>query len=228
MVLVLYAIDIVMTNLRLRYQTLEFEHTDIHLCTLRDRQQFHDPHKVAEKLGISSATWPIFGIVWPSSVVLAHHMHKYDTADKRILEVGCGIGLTSLLLNKNNADITATDHHPAANEFLKRNIELNSASPIVFSRLDWADEQDDLGLFDVIVGSDLLYEDYNINLLANFINRHASQKCEVIIVDPGRGKKNKLAREMRKFGFLDKHSKATNAVTTMDNFEGHIIQFNRN
>ncbi len=46
-----------MTNLRLRYQTLEFGKLDIHLCTLRDKQQFHDPAGVAEGLGISSATY---------------------------------------------------------------------------------------------------------------------------------------------------------------------------
>ncbi|MCL1079702.1 methyltransferase domain-containing protein [Parashewanella spongiae] len=216
-----------MTNLRLRYQTLEFENTDIHLCTLRDRQQFHDPNNEAEKLGISSASWPLFGIVWPSSIVLASHMLHYDTTKKRILEVGCGIGLTSLLLNTKNVDITATDHHPAASEFLKRNTELNSTPPISFHRTDWADEDDDLGLFDVIIGSDLLYEEFSIIHLAHFINRHAQKKCEVVIVDPGRGKKNKLAQKMRKFGFLDKHSKPTNLDSSKEQFNGHIIEFHR-
>ena len=37
---------------------------------------------------------------------------------KRILEVGCGIGLSSLILNRLNADITATDYHPEAEKFL--------------------------------------------------------------------------------------------------------------
>ena len=42
---------------RVRYQTIEVGHKDIHLCTLRDNQQFSDPDGVAEQLGISSATW---------------------------------------------------------------------------------------------------------------------------------------------------------------------------
>lgn len=41
--------------LRIRYQTVEFGDTDIHLCTLRDKQQFNDPDDVAKDLGISSA-----------------------------------------------------------------------------------------------------------------------------------------------------------------------------
>ena len=145
-----------MTNLRLRYQTLEFGKLDIHLCTLRDKQQFHDPAGVAEGLGISSATWPIFGVLWPSSLVLAHFMDNYDVGSKRILEVGCGMGLSSLLLNKQCADITATDYHPEAQKFLQRNALLNEGDEIAFEQVDWADKKESLGLFDVIIGSDLL------------------------------------------------------------------------
>ena len=119
-----------MTDLRLRYQTVEFGETDIHLCTLRNRQEFHDPVGVAEKLGISSATWPLFGVIWPSSLVLAHYICDYQTESKRILEIGCGMALSSLLLNKQCADITATDYHPEAEKFLERNALLNEGYAI--------------------------------------------------------------------------------------------------
>ena len=61
-----------MKPLRVRYQTLEFAHTDIHLRTLRDNQEYADVDGIALELGISSATWPLFGIVWASGTVLAH------------------------------------------------------------------------------------------------------------------------------------------------------------
>ena len=126
-----------MTNLRLRYQTLEFGETDVHLCTLRDRQQFHDPEGVAELLGISSATWPIFGIIWPSSLALAQFMQTYSIEKKRVLEVGCGIALPSLLLNARQADITATDYHPEVEPFLIRNTSLNNGAAIAYEQADW-------------------------------------------------------------------------------------------
>lgn len=69
-----------MTKLRLCYQTVEFGKTDIHLCTLHDKQEFDDPQGAAEKLGISSASWPLFGVVWPSSMVLAHYISDYIRA----------------------------------------------------------------------------------------------------------------------------------------------------
>ncbi len=45
---------------RISYQTVEFGELDIHLCTLRDKQQFSDPDDTAKNLGISSALWPTF------------------------------------------------------------------------------------------------------------------------------------------------------------------------
>lgn len=216
-----------MTNPRLRYQTFEFGNIDIHLCSLRNRQEYHDPAGIAEKLGISSAFWPLFGIVWPSSVVLAHFILDYDTAGKRILEVGCGMALSSLLLNKKSVDITATDHHPEVGKFLQRNTLLNDDTPIDFERVDWADKNDDLGDFDLIIGSDLLYEDQQIELLAQFIERHAKPGCEVVLVDPGRGRKTKLGKRMLELGYTYCHQKPTHTDYLEQEFTGDILKFKR-
>lgn len=216
-----------MTNLRLCYQTVEFGKTDIHLCTLRDKQEFDDPTGIAEELGISSATWPLFGVIWPSSLVLAHCILDYETGSKRILEVGCGMGLSSLLLNKQGADITATDYHPEAQKFLQRNSLLNDDLDIAFEQVDWAAKKDELGFFDMIIGSDLLYEDSHIELLASFIEGHAKPTCEVIIVDPGRGRKSKLSTRMMEFGFTSSHQKPSHTDYLDEKFKGHILKFER-
>jgi predicted nicotinamide N-methyase len=216
-----------MTDLRLCYQTVEFGKTDIHLCTLRNRQEFHDPSGIAEKLGICSASWPMFGVIWPSSLVLAHFIFDYDTQSKRILEIGCGMALSSLLLNKQCADITATDYHPETNKFLQRNALLNEDSAIAFEQVNWADTSDNLGLFDLIIGSDILYEDNHIELLATFIDAHSKPACEAIIVDPGRGRKNKLSSRMIDFGFTSSQQKPNQTKYLDQEFKGYILRFER-
>jgi predicted nicotinamide N-methyase len=216
-----------MTNLRLFYQTIEFGKIDIHLCTLRNKQEFHDPEGTAEELGISSAAWPIFGIVWPSSLVLAHHISNYDIGFKRVLEIGCGTALSSLLLNKRHVDITATDYHPEVEAFLTRNSELNGDALIPFERTGWGDSNDNLGRFDLIIGSDLLYEEEHIGLLSNFIREHSNPECEVIIVDPGRGRKNKLAKKLLKLGYISTFSKPENTDYLDSDFKGYILKFVR-
>ena len=216
-----------MTKLRLSYQTVAFGKVDIHLCTLRNLQEFHDPEGVAENLGISSAQWPIFGVVLPSSKVLAHYISDYDTGSKRILDIGCGMALSSLLLNKRHADITATDYHPESRVFLARNAILNEDQPIPFKQVDWADTEDDLCLFYLIIGSDLLYEEQHIALLANFIETHSNQTCEVVIVDPGRGRKNKLSARMIEFGYSSSEEKPIHTDYLNEEFKGHILKFCR-
>ena len=82
--------------------------------TLRDRRQFSDPDGCAERIGISSASWPLFGVVWPAGLALAEEMSRFPITGKQILEVGCGIGLPSLVLQRRGDNITACDYHPLA------------------------------------------------------------------------------------------------------------------
>ncbi len=216
-----------MTKLRLRYHTYEIGEADIHVRSLRDNQQYEDNQGLAEKAGISSATWPLFGIVWPSGEVMAHLMKDYDIAGKRILEVGCGIGLTSLVLNQRKADITATDYHPEAEGFLIINTDLNKENLIPFIKADWDVSSDTLGKFDLILGSDLLYETEHIELLSNFINRHTKKQCEVIIVDPGRNQHARFSKKMVKLGYSHSQSKPENTHYLDNPFKGQILRYSR-
>lgn len=87
---------------------------------------------------------------------------------KRILEVGCGIGLASLVLNRRRADMTATDRHPEVQVLLAINTALNGDKEIPFVRTAWADPKTELGEFNLIIGSDVLYEtDHALQLFQN-------------------------------------------------------------
>lgn len=217
-----------MSSIRVKYQTIEFDEIDIHLRTLRDRQEFSDDEQVAEELGISSATWSLFGVIWPSSLVLANYMHDYNTKGKKILEIGCGMALSSLLLNEKSANITATDYHPEVEHFLEENVKLNNSKSIPFERTGWLDEDDSLGKFDLIIGSDVLYERWHIDELSSFINTHANDKSEIIVVDPGRGNHAKFSKVMISLGFSHTQFKPENSEEYLTKpFKGQIIKYSR-
>jgi 2-polyprenyl-3-methyl-5-hydroxy-6-metoxy-1,4-benzoquinol methylase len=216
-----------MTPIRVRYQTIEFENVDIHVRSLRDKQQFSDLLGEAEALGISSAQWSLFGVVWESSEVLAHEMENFDIEGKRILEVGCGLALSSLLLNSRHADITATDYHPEAGNFLAENVRMNNGDKIPFLRTSWADLDDGLGRFDVVIGADLLYEREHIELLSEFINRHANPQCEVIIVDAGRGHHAPFSKKMITLGYSHSQRKPENIEHLSKLSKGQILRYLR-
>jgi len=216
-----------MSSLRVRYQTIELDDMDIHVRTLRDRQQYVDDEGIASKLGISSATWPLFGVIWDSSRVLANLMCHFEVEGKRILEVGCGIALSSLMLNSRSADITATDYHPEVESFLQENVTLNKGKAIPFVRTGWLDEISNLGEFDLIIGSDLLYQRDHVELLSGFINQHAKPHCEIIIVDPGRGNHSRFSKKMTCLGYTHKSFKPTTLDFLTQPFRGQILQYNR-
>lgn len=216
-----------MSSLRVRYQTIEFGDTDIHVRTLRDVQEFLDEGGVAEALGISSATWPVFGILWASGHALAHLMFDYEVEGRRILEVGCGIGLASLVLNHRTSDITATDYHPEAEGFLKANVALNGGAAVPFVRAGWLDADCGLGVFDLIIGSDLLYEDEHIVALSAFIDRHALPNCEVIIMDPGRGQSARFSKRMVDLGYAHTQRAADTGSSPAGPYRGQIHRYLR-
>jgi len=216
-----------MQKLRFCYETIEFGDVDIHVRSLRDTQEFHDEGGVAEALGISSALWPLFGVLWDSSRALANLMFEYDIDDKRILEIGCGLGLASLVLNHRHADITATDYHPEVGNFLKVNTALNGDADIPFERAGWEDEGDSLGEFDLIIASDVLYERGHDELLASFIERHARPTCEILVIDPKRGQANRFGRQMESRGFTYTKQPAPSGSRPDEPYKGLILRLLR-
>ncbi len=222
-----YIKQVKMTSLRFKYNTYEFDNSDIHLRTLRNSQEFEDSNDIAKNLGIHEGTWSLFGVLWPSGEVLARIMFNKKIEGLSILEVGCGIGLPSLILNQRMANITASDSHPLSNSFLNINSDLNQDKRIPFHTCDWKNNTEPIGRFDLIIGSDLLYQRDHCQLLADFINKNSKNKCEVLIVDPGRGNLSNFKKEMIKNGFSLTVSRFQEQDTLEEPYLGQIVTFVR-
>jgi len=195
--------------------------------TLRDRQQFSDPAGCAERAGISSASWPLFGVLWPAGLALAEEMSRFPIAGKHILEVGCGIGLPSLVLQQRGADITACDYHPLAEEFLRHNTDLNGLAPIRFFNAPWFEPSLELGRFDLIIGSDLLYERDHPSLLAGFLADHANPACQILLADPGRSRCGEIRAKLASQGFAYTDSPLHFTEPNTASHRGRLLNFVR-
>jgi predicted nicotinamide N-methyase len=195
--------------------------------TLRDRRQFSDPDGCAERIGISSASWPLFGVVWPAGLALAEEMSRFPIAGKQILEVGCGIGLPSLVLQQRGANITACDYHPLAEEFLRKNTDLNGLAPIPFFNAPWLEPTLELGRFDLIIGSDLLYERNHPSQLADFLASHARPTCQILLTDPGRHRCGEMSAKLTSqgYGCTEMHLEWGEPLKPFQ--RGHLLNFVR-
>jgi predicted nicotinamide N-methyase len=213
-------------------------HDELIIRSLLDRQQFFDPQGDAERLGISSAAWPLFGVLWPSGAYLAARLGlRPVSAGERILEIGCGLALASLVGHRKGADVTASDCHPLAQGFLVENLRLNGLMPMKYrhgqwgvaaSPQRWGGATAVQGEFDLIIGSDLLYERDDDATLAGFIAAHVAPGGEVWIVDPDRGNRPAFSRQMRAHGFIGSEERLhTPATTGVEAYKGRLLTFRR-
>lgn len=95
--------------------------------------------------------------------------------------------------------------------FLEANAKLNDISSIKYRHGQWGTDAEictsDTGAeilsarYDLILGSDLLYDRDAPAELADFIDDHAEAKAEVWIIDPDRGHRPAFTRQMANYGF---------------------------
>jgi predicted nicotinamide N-methyase len=210
---------------------------DLVIRSLLDRQQFSDPDGAAEKLGISSATWPLFGLLWPSALQLAACVAARPLRPgERVLEIGCGLALASLVAHRRGMDVTASDIHPLAALFLAHNLRLNALPPMAYRHGDWAAPAAPglldgarwngrvRGRYELLLASDVLYEREAGGLLAAFIARHAQPAAEVWVVDPDRGNRPPFQRAMTALGFA---MESERLPAGSSGYKGRLLRFKR-
>jgi predicted nicotinamide N-methyase len=147
---------------------------------------------------------PYFGVIWPSARGLAEYLSTFSKAElrsQRVLELGCGLALPSMIAEKKGAQVTATDFHPIVPRFLDKNIEHNQLIHLNYLHINWEKENIPLPAFDWIIGSDILYERRFPEPLAATITKYLLPHGKVIIADPGRPYLQEFVDEMKKQGF---------------------------
>jgi predicted nicotinamide N-methyase len=217
-----------MANYSTKQETLHIGSNDFILRSLLNHQQFDAGDNAASEAGIPSSTWALFGVFWPSGIILANIMHTLAIKPEcRILEMGCGLALSSIVLQKRGANICASDYHPLANEFLQYNTALNDLPDIVFHTCNWANNNPLLGEFDLLIGSDVLYEPNHSALLCNFIQQHASLHARVMIVDPNRQQQSEFSKKMRMNGYACKSAVISSDLAKSMNYKGKLLDFQR-
>jgi len=210
----------------------------LQIRSLLDRQQYADPLGEAEALGISAANWPLFGLIWPSGLHLAAALAARPLRpSERILELGCGLGIASLVAHRLGARVTASDVHPLAGAFLRENARLNRLTPLTYCHGDWAVPLDERrasphgarleGLFELVLGSDILYERDDAGQLPRFIAEHAARVGEVLIVDPNRANRSPFHRSMARLGYELRETLLRDPLGPGGPYSGRLLHYRR-
>jgi predicted nicotinamide N-methyase len=129
---------------------------------------------------------PYWADLWPSAQILAREVREMRLDGQRVLELGCGLGLVALGATLAGAQVTATDYYDDAILFATLNVAEATGKVIAARMVDWTAMPADLGRFDVVLTSDVLYEPRYAALVAGAITATLRRGGEAVVADPGR------------------------------------------
>ena len=129
---------------------------------------------------------PYWADVWPSSIILAGKLLELKGRGKTALELGCGVGLSTLAATSAGFDVLSTDYYEDALDVTRANVFRNLATIARTRMVDWRHFPEDLGTFDLVFASDVLYEKEYAELLPVLLRRLLVPGGIALIADPGR------------------------------------------
>lgn len=154
----------------------------------RGELQVLQPRESAELPDTGPVEWapiaPYWSVLWRSGVELARELNGVALRGLRVVELGCGLALPSLVAARAGATVLATDESAEALTLVARNACENRV-PVETAIVDWT-EPDAIvrrAPFDVVLAADVLYEDASVEPLLSLLPRLTPQAW---LADPGR------------------------------------------
>ncbi len=129
---------------------------------------------------------PYWAEIWPASVGLARQLMRGSSlAGRRVLDLGCGIGIGGLAAATKGAEVTFADLSDDALHFAMFNARGIDPDRLHRLQFDWF-ETTVTGAFDVVVLADVAYEERNFDPLLRHLRECVGEGGVALIADPYR------------------------------------------
>jgi EEF1A lysine methyltransferase 3 len=139
------------------------------IVQIKDYEEYILDQIEADDLDVTEA--PFWAKLWEASILLAYFLGRQPVKpDCRILEIGAGIGIVGVYAALCGHNITITDINEDALLFARANALLNGLTDLEIRRLDWSDPGE-TARYDIIVGSEVVYDRRSYPLLVEFLRR---------------------------------------------------------
>ena len=159
---------------------------DTGLATLRILHPANADDLITEEDYVRDERMPYWADLWPSALVLSSRVAGETGAGRRLLELGCGAGLVTTAAVLAGYDVLATDYYEDALLFARANVQRNGGHAVRTRMVDWREFPEDLGTFDRVIASDILYEMTYAPLVARAIALSLGRDGVAVVADPGR------------------------------------------
>lgn len=184
--------DEIPLSIRSRFSTATVDHRfsdrAFRILTVRDPDTLLDAitptaFAVDERL-------PYWAELWTSAIVLAERcLASPMLAGKRVLDLGCGLGLTGIAAAAAGAHVHFTDYEADALAFAEWNARVNLSAEefgrCAFGTGDWRTPEA-FGVFDIVLGADIVYERRNFSPLLACLQSTVGPRGEGWLAEPDR------------------------------------------
>jgi predicted nicotinamide N-methyase len=133
---------------------------------------------------------PYWAELWPAGLALAAALPQ-ALRDLRVVELGCGLGIPSLVAAARGARVLATDWSGDALALLETNAARNGLE-VETARVRWDEPERFGGGWDLVLAADVLYEHRNVAQLLALLPRLGR---EILLAEPGRPPSQAFFRE---------------------------------
>jgi 2-polyprenyl-3-methyl-5-hydroxy-6-metoxy-1,4-benzoquinol methylase len=156
--------------------------------------------------------FPLWAKSWEASWVLADFLAGMPAdPEKRLLEIGCGLGLVGVVAASFGHKVVMTEHNPDAIGFARANAELNHCADMEIIDLDW-NSPSLYGRFDSIVGSEVVYHAKDFEPLRRLFELLLKPQGEVILCEGIRRTSLDFFKEMQTFFDLKAQQKSVRSA----------------
>ncbi len=146
---------------------------------------------------------PYWAELWASALAMSQYLvqSKMDWTDKKVLEIGAGLGLPSIVAGKLGATaVTVSDYLPEALDFAEKNWNRNNTHQANFVTMDWRNPDVTLAA-DVLLAADIAYEQRMFESLPLAFKALSKKGGTILLTEPSRGFAQDFIKELANQGF---------------------------
>jgi predicted nicotinamide N-methyase len=144
--------------------------------------------------------FPYWAKIWGSSDAMVKFLLEEPEwiQNKKVLEIGAGIGVPSLSIASQVHKIIVSDYAPDAVALIQKNIDLLKLNNALALNIDWNNVSEDI-VADTILLSDTNYEPAAHNSLVLLIEKFINKGSTIILATPNRLSSNPFIERISQY-----------------------------